>query len=94
MSLLTCGVYYINLYAYGWFGFTFEIHHGGTFVWDPDLIYLGGSVSTIDNINPNRLSFFEIQGMCVGFGVTSKVDFITLFLEVIWRRIETNNWRW
>ena len=32
--------------------FTFEIHHGGTFVWDPDLVYLFGNVSTIDNINP------------------------------------------
>ena len=32
--------------------FTFEIHHDGTFVWDPDLVYLFGNVSTIDNINP------------------------------------------
>ena len=31
--------------------FTFESHHGGTFVWDLDLVYLGGSVSTIDNID-------------------------------------------
>ena len=44
-------------------------------MWDPDLVYLGGSVSTINNINIDRLSFFEIQDMCVGLGVTSKSRF-------------------
>ena len=40
--------------------FNFEIHHGGKFVWNLDLVYLGGSTSFVDNIDPDRLSYFEV----------------------------------
>ena len=44
--------------------FTFEINHGDHFVWNPDLVYLDGSVSIIDEVDPDRLSLFEIQDIC------------------------------
>ena len=40
--------------------FNFEIYHGSQFVWNSDLIYLGGSTSFYDEVDPNRLSCFEI----------------------------------
>ena len=64
--------------------FNFEIHHGGQFMWNPDLVYLVGSTSFYDEVDPDRLSYFEIQDMCCALGANSKVDFIILFLEVIW----------
>ena len=64
--------------------FTFEIHHGGTFVWDPDLVYLFGNVSTIDNINPIDWVSLKYKICVLGYGQLVLVDFITLFLEVIW----------
>ena len=39
--------------------FNFEIHHGGQFVWNPDLVYLGGSTSFIDEVNPYKFSYFD-----------------------------------
>ncbi|XP_065629274.1 uncharacterized protein LOC136067409 [Quercus suber] len=51
--------------------FNFEIHHGGQFVWNPDLVYLGGSTSLVDNVDPDRLSYFEIQGICSDVGAIS-----------------------
>ena len=35
--------------------FTFEIHHGGQFVQNPDLVYLGGSTSFYDEVDLDRL---------------------------------------
>ena len=51
--------------------FNFEIHHGGQFVWNPDLVYLGGSTSFVDNVDPDRLSYFEIQDICCDVGALS-----------------------
>ena len=55
--------------------FNFEIHHGGQFVWNPDLVYLGGSTSFYDEVNLDRLNYFEIQDMCYGLGENSTSRF-------------------
>ena len=55
--------------------FNFEIHHGGQFVWNPDLVYLGGSTSFIDEVNPYKFSYFEIQDMCCDLGANSTSRF-------------------
>ena len=44
--------------------FNFEIHHGGQFMWNPDLVYLEGSTSFVDNVDLDKLSYFEIQDIC------------------------------
>ena len=38
--------------------FNFEIHHGGQFVWNSDLVYLGGSISFVDNVDSDKHSYF------------------------------------
>ena len=40
--------------------FNFEIHHGGQFVWNLDLVYLRGSTFFIDEVDLDKLSYFEI----------------------------------
>ena len=55
--------------------FNFEIHHGGQFVWNPDLVYLGGSTSFIDEVNPDKFSYFEIQDTCCDLGANSTSRF-------------------
>ena len=42
--------------------FTIEIHNGGSFERNPELVYLRG------RCDPNHLSYFEIQDMCVECG--------------------------
>ena len=51
--------------------FNFKIHHGGQFVWNPDLVYLGGSTSFVDNVDLDRLSYFEVQDICFDVGAVS-----------------------
>ena len=51
--------------------FNFEIHHGDQFVWNPDLVYLGGSTSFIDEVDPDKLSYFEIHDICYDLGAFS-----------------------
>ncbi|KAL0002861.1 hypothetical protein SO802_016642 [Lithocarpus litseifolius] len=51
--------------------FNFEIHHGCQFVWNLDLVYLGGSTSFIDEIDLDKLSYFEIQDICSNLGAFS-----------------------
>nr|POE91209.1 hypothetical protein CFP56_37813 [Quercus suber] len=46
------------------FTFDIEIYVGGCFVGDPTLKYVGGSVHTLTEIDPDKLSFFEIQDLC------------------------------
>ena len=60
--------------------FNFEIHHGGQFVWNPDLVYLGGSTSFVDNVDLNKLSYFEIQDICSNVGAvnTSRYHYLIL----------------
>ena len=42
---------------------TVEINYGGKFVWNPNLEYIGGNIA-YEDVDPNCLSFFEIQGLC------------------------------
>ena len=51
--------------------FTVEIHSGGSFERNSELVYLGGRVVIVSNCDPNRLSYFEIQNMCVEYGASS-----------------------
>ena len=46
------------------FTFDIEIHVGGCFVDEPTIEYVGGSVHTLTEIDPDKLSFFEIQDLC------------------------------
>lgn len=55
--------------------FTFEIHYGGTFVWNPNLEYVGGNVETIYNIDPDKHSYFEIQAICLDLGTLGTSSF-------------------
>ena len=40
-----------------------EVHYGGTFPWNLSLKYFGRKVEIVYR-DPNRLSYFEIQGIC------------------------------
>ena len=55
--------------------FSFEIHHGDQFVWNPDLVYLGGSISFIKEVDLDKLSLFEIQDICGDLGAISTSRF-------------------
>ncbi|KAK7830836.1 hypothetical protein CFP56_027898 [Quercus suber] len=46
------------------FTFDIEIHIREYFVEDPTLRYVGGSVHTLTEIDPDKLSFFEIRDLC------------------------------
>ena len=41
--------------------FTFEIHSGRCFEWNPSLVYVGRKVNYLHKIDPDLLSYFEIQ---------------------------------
>ena len=41
----------------------FEVHYGGTFLWNLSLEYFGGKVEILYK-DPTRLSYFEIEGIC------------------------------
>ncbi|XP_030923503.1 uncharacterized protein LOC115950449 [Quercus lobata] len=45
------------------FTFDIEIHVGECFVEDPTLQYVDGSIHTLTEIDPDKLSFFEIQDL-------------------------------
>ena len=61
--------------------FNFEIHHGGQFVWNLDLVYLGGNTSFIDEVDPDKLGYFEIQDICSNFWAFSTSRFHYLILR-------------
>ena len=46
----------------------FEVHYGGTFLWNPSLEYFGGKVEIVYR-DSDRLSYFEIQGICEELGI-------------------------
>ena len=46
------------------FTFDIEIHVGGCFVEDLTIEYVGGSVHLLTEIDPDKLSFFEIRDLC------------------------------
>ena len=45
------------------FTFDIEIHVGGCFVKEPTIEYVGGSVHLLTEIDPDKLSFFEIRDL-------------------------------
>ena len=51
--------------------FEIEIHSDGPFERNPKLVYLGGKVSTYPKVDPDRLSYFEIQDMVAECGSPS-----------------------
>ena len=46
------------------FTFDIEIHVGGCFVEEPTIEYVDGSVHLLTEIDPDKLSFFEIRDLC------------------------------
>ena len=46
------------------FTFDIEIHVGGCFVEEPTIEYVGGSIHLLTEIDPDKLSFFEIRDLC------------------------------
>ena len=58
--------------------FDFTIHHNGYFEWNPSLEYVAGEVSVIGNVDPNLLSHFEIQDICVDAGgpINSRIYYL------------------
>ena len=48
--------------------FDFTIHHSENFEGNPGLEYVGGEVFTMDNVDPDPLSHFEIQDICAEAG--------------------------
>jgi hypothetical protein len=77
--LLFCYVlFYVDLFNLGFFNmqmtnlyFEIEIHSGGQFERNPELVYLGGKVSTYYKVDLDRLSYFEIQDMVAECGSPS-----------------------
>ncbi|KAM7490860.1 hypothetical protein LguiA_033781 [Lonicera macranthoides] len=55
--------------------FAIELHHGGYFVTKPILHYLGGNVTMFKDLDPDRMSFFELKGMIndLGYKTFSKL---------------------
>ena len=47
----------------------FEVHYRGTFLRNPSLEYFGGKVEIVYK-DPDRLSYFEIEGICEELGIT------------------------
>ena len=46
----------------------FEVHYGSNFLWNPNLKYFGGKVEIVYR-DPNRLSYFETEGICEELGI-------------------------
>ena len=58
--------------------FDFTIHHSGYFEWNPSLEYVSGEVSTMGNVDPDLLSHFKVQDICVDAGrpINSRVYYL------------------
>ena len=46
----------------------FEVHYGGTFLWNPSLEYFGGKVEIVYK-DLDKLSYFEIEDICKELGI-------------------------
>ena len=60
--------------------FIVEINYGGNFVWNPNLKYVGGNITTIEDVYPNKPSFFFFLNykICVrSLGYLVQVHIIT-----------------
>ena len=55
--------------------FKFEVHYGGTILWNPNLEYFGGIVQIVYDKDPDRLSYFEIEGICDDLGIDEPYRF-------------------
>ena len=44
-------------------------------MWNPDLVYLRGGISFNDEVDPDILSYFEIQDICGDLGANSTSRF-------------------
>ena len=45
-----------------------EVHYEGAFLWNPSLEYFGGKVEIVYR-DLDRLSYFEIKGICEELGI-------------------------
>ena len=52
----------------------FEVHYGGTFLWNPSLEYFGGKVKIVYK-DLDRLTYFEIEGICEELGIAKSFRF-------------------
>ena len=57
----------------------FEVHYRGTFLWNPSLEYFGRKVKIVHK-DPNRLNYFEIEGICENLGIAKPYGFHYLAL--------------
>ena len=77
--LLFCYVLlYVDLFTLGFLNmqmtnlyFEIKIHSGGQLERNPELVYLGGKVSTYLKVDPDRLTYFAIQDMVTEYGSPS-----------------------
>ncbi|XP_059627528.1 uncharacterized protein LOC132270369 [Cornus florida] len=55
--------------------FTIELHHGGIFEKSPLMTYLRGNITKFEKIDPDIMSYLEVQKMAtgLGYGVISEV---------------------
>ena len=52
----------------------FEVHYGRNFPWNPCLEYFGGKVEVVYR-DLDRLSYFEIEGICENWGLMNRLGF-------------------
>ena len=57
----------------------FEVHYGGTFLRNPSLEYFGGKAEIVYK-DPDRLNYFEIEGICEDLGIVEPYRFHYLAL--------------
>ena len=57
----------------------FEVHYGGTFLWNPSLEYFSEKVEMMYK-DPDRLSYFKIEGIYEELGIDepSRVHYVAL----------------
>ena len=62
-----------------------EVHYGVVFLWNPSLEYFGGKVEIVYR-DPDRLSYFEIEGICDDLGVDEPYRFHYLVPGTTWSK--------
>ena len=66
--------------------FKFEVHYGGTILWNPNLEYFGGIVQIVYDKDPDRHNFFEISGICDDLGIAEPYRFHYLVPGTTWSK--------
>ena len=64
----------------------FKVHYRGTFLWNPNLQYFGGKVEIVYDKNPDRLNYFEINGICDDLGIAEPYRFHYLVPGTTWSK--------